>query len=303
MKKVFIIANPVAGGSSRRKIEKALYILKGRGYIPQVLYTERQGDGVRLAKEILKDNNPDEIHAVIAAGGDGTFNEVANVLTGTSVPMAILPLGTTNVLAKELRIPENESALDLLEGKPLTVRPALITLKTPSMSLRRYFLLMAGIGFDGEAVYGVNKRLKRFSGKLAYILSGAKVFLRPEGSILNIKLEVPDGEVYPVEGFSAVICKGACYGGYFRMAPDASLREPDLYAVIFTGGDRSSILRYVLGVLTGRHVRFKDVIYRKVKGVIVETERHIQIDGDYLGKGPVEISSGTEGLRIFSSSS
>lgn len=227
MRMVFIIANPVAGRSSVKKIEKALSLLKRMGYMPELLWTEERGDGIRLSKEILKNYPSGSLHAVIAAGGDGTFNEVANGLIGTEIPMSILPLGTTNVLAKELGIPEDvENALSVIQKEPSTVFPARIKLD----GTERYFLLMAGIGFDGEAVYGVNKRLKRFSGKLAYILSGAKNFINYNPEPMKIKIDQTE-----VSGYNAVICKSACYGGYFTMAPDANLQEPSLYAVIFTG--------------------------------------------------------------------
>ncbi len=295
MKKVFVIANPAARGSSRKAIERALGFLRAKGYSPELFYTEMPGDGLRLSKEIVKNHNPEEIHAVLAAGGDGTFNEVANGLIGSPVPMAILPMGTTNVLAKELRIPEYpEAVISLLEGAPVSVFPAKIKLISTSGEQERYFLLMAGIGFDAEAVYGVDKKIKKLSGKLAYIMSGLKNFIKYDPLPMKIILDEEE-----TEGYNAVICKAACYGGYFRMAPDADLREPFLYAVVFIRGKRLSILKYVTGVLTARHVRFHDVIYKRVSRIMVEPERHVQIDGDYLGKGRVDISSGYERLKIF----
>lgn len=291
MKKVFIIANPIAGGSSKKKLEKALSLLKTLGYIPELLWTETQEDGTKLSKEIVKNYPPETIHAIIAAGGDGTFNEVANGLIGTDIPMAILPLGTTNVLAKELGIPKDmEGALSLIKKNPSRIFPAIIKLNGKG----RYFLLMAGIGFDGEAVYGVNKRFKRFSGKIAYILSGFKNFINYSPVPMRIKIDQTE-----VLGYNAVVCKSACYGGHFRMAPDANPEDPALYAVVFTGGRRLHLLRYVAGVISARHVLFKDVIYRKASRVIIDAERHVQIDGDYLGKGKVEITSGFKELRIF----
>lgn len=295
MKRVFIIANPAARRASREEIEKVLEILRAEGYSPELLYTEKPGDGIRLSKEIVKNYDPQEIHAVIAAGGDGTFNEVANGLIGSPVPMAILPMGTTNVLAKELKIPEYpDGAINLLKENPVSIVPARIKLISPSNEQERYFLLMAGIGFDGEAVYGVNKRIKKFSGKLAYIMSGVKNFIKYDPVPMKIILD--DEET---EGYNVVVCKAACYGGYFRMAPDADLKEPFLYAVVFTKSKKLSLLKYVAGVLTAIHVKFHDVIYKRVSRITIEPERHVQIDGDYLGKGRVDIKAGYERLKIF----
>lgn len=295
--RILIIANPVAGRSSKTKIEKATSILKAIGFNVEIFFTKGSGDGISIAKDIVKSSYKDLL-GVIAAGGDGTFNEVANGLIGSNIPMALLPLGTTNVLAKELGIPEDiEKAVGVIRGKPVSVRPAKITLLGDdgnNYRVSRYFLLMAGIGFDGDAVYGVNKKLKKLSGKLAYILSGAKIFIGYSPQPLNLFI---DGQEF--DGYNAVICKASCYGGYFKMAPDADLRDSSLYAVVFTKKTRRSLIKYVSGVLFQRHIRFKDVIYRKASRVIVHSNRHVQIDGDYFGKGPVEISSGNLELKIF----
>ncbi len=289
MKKVFIIANPAARRFSKRKIGEALSFIRRRGFNEELIYTEAPGDGIRLVREILKKER--DIHAIVAAGGDGTFNEVANGLIGSNIPMAILPLGTTNVLAKELNIPEDVTgALGLLDSGPVTVRPARIINK----DISRYFLLMAGIGFDAEAVHGVNKGLKRVSGKLAYIISGLRSFITYKPSLLRIIIDNQE-----VKGYNAVICKASCYGGSFKMAPDASLKDPYLYAVIFAEGSRRSLIRYITGVIAKRHVKFNDVIYKKASRVFIDGDGEIQIDGDYFGKGPVEISSGSRELMIF----
>jgi diacylglycerol kinase (ATP) len=288
LKRVFIIANPVARKASKRKIEGALFFLKEKGFSPELIYTKGPGDGMLLGRSIIKQNN---IYAVIAAGGDGTFNEVANALTGTTIPMAILPLGTTNVLAKELGIPEDpQGAMELLNQKIVSLRPGIIKNNRAS----RYFLLMAGIGFDATAVYGVNKKLKKFSGKFAYILSGARNFIINRPSSITL---IVDNE--EIKATSAIISKASCYGGYFKIAPDATLKEPSLYAVIFTQNTRRAIIRYITGVLMGRHIKFRDVLYRKSSKVVVPCSCHIQVDGDYFGKGPAEITEGTEELRFF----
>src|SRR4030042_3957227 len=95
---IVLITNPEAKKSSRRKIKLASRLLKSRGYEVEILTTTQRGDAEKFAREAAK-KSPSMI---IAAGGDGTFNEVINGIAGTEIPMAILPLGTTNVLAKEL---------------------------------------------------------------------------------------------------------------------------------------------------------------------------------------------------------
>ncbi len=229
----------------------------------------------------------------MAAGGDGTFNEVANALAGTGVPMGLLPMGTTNVLAKELRYPEDVrgAVKRILSGNVHDAH--LGRLNFPDGTERRYFL-MAGVGFDAWAVYNVDKKLKKYSGKAAYILSGLKNLLRWNPEPLKIRL---DGEEY--RAASAIICKGASYGGYMKAAPHASIMDPTLYAVLMRKKGRLSVLKYTAGILIGIHTRFRDVVYRECNKVEIASPAHVQADGDYIGKSPVVIDISPEMLRLI----
>ncbi|MBA3071580.1 MAG: hypothetical protein FP829_05395, partial [Nitrospirae bacterium] len=144
---IFLIGNPAAGMNALKKINEAAAIIKNRGHDVKVLLTGKRGDAESFAREIVRksevrsqkpkiqdagykiqDNHasedselrtPNSELLIIAAGGDGTYNEVINGIACTDIPMAILPLGTTNVLAKELNMPDNiEDALNIaLRGK------------------------------------------------------------------------------------------------------------------------------------------------------------------------------------------
>lgn len=116
---IVLISNPAAKLFSEKKIEKASHFLRARGYEVKVFPTTQRGDAERLAREALK-KSP---YLVIAAGGDGTINEVINGIAGEAIPLAILPLGTTNVLAKELNIPEHvKGAMEVaVNNTPKTV--------------------------------------------------------------------------------------------------------------------------------------------------------------------------------------
>ena len=281
---IFLIYNPTAKRASDEKISSASHFLRSKGYEVKLLSTERKGDAEMLARGAIKDPPP----LIIAAGGDGTFNEVVNGLAGSEVPMAILPFGTTNVLAKELGVPETvEGALEVaLNRKPKTVSLGKISITLHSSLIIRYFLLMAGIGFDGEAVFRINETLKKFSGKGAYIFSGLKTLstFRPDELIFTI-----DGKTY--SGYSAVIGNAAKYGGHFKITPDASIIDPSLYVCLFKGKKRLDIVRYVGGVVMGSHLKFKDIEYIKATTVEVKGEAHIQVDGDYFGKTPVKVEA------------
>jgi YegS/Rv2252/BmrU family lipid kinase len=258
----------------------------------EVLFTGKKGDAESFARKAV-DKSPS---LIIAAGGDGTFNEVINGIAGSEIPMAILPLGITNVLAKELGIPENiEGAMELaVNCPPKRVSLGKIVLgSSAGAGGGRYFCLMAGIGFDGEAVFGINETLKRIAGKGAYIYSGIKTLFRFNPVELTFNI---NGKTY--SGYSAIIGKAAKYGGNFKVTPDARLTEPALCICLLKGKKRLDILRYVFGIITGRHLGFNDVEYIKTRSIEISGNAHIQIDGDYFGMTPAKVEVVPDTLRL-----
>lgn len=288
---VVLISNPAAKKASEKKIAMASYYLQSKGYGVEVLYTEKKGDAENLAREAIS-KSPS---LVIAAGGDGTFNEVANGIAGSEIPMGILPLGTSNVLAKELKIPEDiEGSLEVaIKGAARKVSLGKIDITCNSSLLSRYFIVMAGIGFDGEAVFGVSDKLKKISGKGSYIYSGMKTLLHHDPPELTLTI---DEKTY--SGYSAIIGNAAKYGGNFSITPDAKITDPVLYVCLFKGKRRLDHLRYAFGVVTGTHLRYADVEYLRAERVEVKGRAHIQIDGEYLGMTPAHISTAPDALSL-----
>jgi diacylglycerol kinase (ATP) len=291
---IILIGNPAARGASLKKFDSASVFLQEKGFDAEVLLTEKDGDATRLAQDAVG-KRP---YAIMAAGGDGTINEVINGMVSSAVPLAILPLGTTNVLAKELGVPEEFiAALDTAVSRsPRTVslgRVELLDSDTVPARIR-YFCLMAGIGFDGKAVHDVNTTIKKISGKAAYILSGIKNFLRYSPNRLFYEIE---GKEYT--GYCSITGKASRYGGNFMITPDANLAEPVLYTCIFQGNKRSDLLRYVFKIMTGRLFDEKDIVYLKSTSVEVLGTAHIQIDGDYLGVTPAKITVEKDALQII----
>ncbi len=289
---VIVIYNPAARRASERKIARATEYLKGKGFAVELLRTEKTGHAMQLAADALK-KAP---RLIIAAGGDGTVNEVINGIVRSDTPLGVLPLGTTNVLAKELDIPEDIcGALETaLASSPKRVSLGMIETGRESNYAARFFCLMAGIGLDGKAVYDVNAALKKVSGKAAYILSG----------IRNIMGYSPEKLTFAVDGkeyscYSAVIGKASKYGGNFKVTPDASLLDPSLFVCLFQGGRRRDLLKYAIGVIRGRHLAYRDVVYLKAKEIEVWGNAHIQIDGDYLGLTPAKVTAESEVLTLM----
>jgi diacylglycerol kinase (ATP) len=288
---IILISNPEAKGTTKRKIKQACLFLESRGYEVENLSTKQRGDAENFARESAKKSPA----FIVAAGGDGTFNEVANGIAGSNIPMAILPFGTTNVLSKELTIPEDVTgALEIAVTRtPKTVSLGKID-SLRSSFIPRYFILMAGIGYDGEAVFGINNTLKKISGKGAYIYSGLRTLLGFHPSELAFNI---DGKTY--YGYSAIIGKAAKYGGNFKVTPDAHLDDPALYVCLFNRGTGLDIARYVFGISVKRHLEFRDVQYLKAENIEISGKAHVQIDGDYLGTTPLRIGVAKNILRLI----
>jgi diacylglycerol kinase (ATP) len=286
-----LVSNPAAKSTSGKKIDFACSILKTKGWEIENLSTRQRGDAEVFARNAVEISPA----LVIAAGGDGTINEVMNGLAGSEIPMGILPLGTTNVLAKELGIPENvEGAIEVaVDRTPKAISLGRIILSRDSLTVSRLFCLMSGIGFDGEAVRATDEGLKKISGKGAYLYSGIKTLLRFRPAELTFHIA---GREY--SGYSAVIGKAGRYGGNFKVVPDARITDPVLYACIFKGGRRSDVLRYVFGVAMGTHLGYKDVEYLKAEKIEIDGSAHVQIDGDYIGKTPARIEVVRDALRL-----
>jgi YegS/Rv2252/BmrU family lipid kinase len=289
---VILIANPAAKRSSRQKIQTAVELMRAAGHDVVVRLTGKRGD----AEEFARSASQGELSFLLAAGGDGTFNEVMNGIANTGTKMAILPMGTTNVLAKELGVPENvDGAVRMaLAGEEHSISLGSITFTPLSTPVTRYFCLMAGIGFDGEAVYGINPAAKKYWGKGAYILSGLKTLIGYSPEKLTFTM---GGKTFT--GYSAIIGKASRYGGDFRITPDAKLARPELYAFIMHGKRRWDMLRYAGGIVSGRHLGFRDITYLRTDSVSVEGAAHIQIDGDYLGTTPATITVAPGAIKLI----
>ncbi|HYU72724.1 MAG TPA: diacylglycerol kinase family protein [Ktedonobacteraceae bacterium] len=139
-----VIANPTSGSyaSHAQEVEETMAFLRHSGWKVDLRLTEAAGDGRRLAREAVEQ----EAEVVIAAGGDGTINEVIQELAGSETALGVLPIGTVNVWAREMGIPlESVGAREvLLHGETRRIDLGRIN--------DRFFLLMVGIGFDGEVV-------------------------------------------------------------------------------------------------------------------------------------------------------
>jgi diacylglycerol kinase (ATP) len=222
---------------------------------------------------------------VIIAGGDGTVNAVVNALTPGRAILAILPLGTANVLAHELGISSVADGIARIARG--STRPLAVGLVEWGHGLSRRFLLMAGIGLDGDIVRGVRTWEKRLFKQGAYLLSALRCLLTWQRG--RFSLLADDG--CSMECNSVVICNGARYGGNRILMPAADISEALLDLFCITAESRWSYLRIISSILAGRPCRPGDVTLLRTGQVEVGGGRSIQLDGDYLGQAPVRVST------------
>jgi YegS/Rv2252/BmrU family lipid kinase len=271
--KIKLIANPVAGGDARSKIDQAVAWLQAAGVTVDLALTEKRGDAMQAASA----TKSADFDRIIAAGGDGTLNEVINGLVPSAIPLAFIPFGTTNVFALEVDIPFDveQACAVALHGQP---RPVCLGLAGDTR-----FLLMAGIGFDAEVVAGVSLPLKRRVGKLAYLISSLKVLLRSTPDTV----EIVDEHGHRYQGCSAIIGNGRYYGGRFSITPEASLQADTLEVCLFRRRGRFGFLCSMIKLALGRPLAESEAWRFKGRELTVTgTKAAVQLDGDYHGRLP-----------------
>ena len=244
--RVLIIVNPAAGRRrrSRRRLDQVVAALTRRGVTVVLRYTgPSSGDAERLAREAEP-----EFEAIVAAGGDGTLNAVANGLAGTDRVLAVLPLGTANVLAREIGLPRDPELLAELIAAGVA-RPI-----WPGRVGDRLFLMMASSGFDAETVAAVNPRLKRRLGRLAFAWAIAICWWYYRNRELTVAINGADHRAAAV-----IAARGRFYAGPYLIAPQANLAEPMLDFVLLRRSGRLAVLRYLAVLLLGGISRRRDV--------------------------------------------
>jgi YegS/Rv2252/BmrU family lipid kinase len=280
-----VIYNPVAGPKVVNRIDRIRSYLSGRGLPFRVRETAAPGDAVVMAREAAHER----ADAVVAVGGDGTMNEVADGLAGSATRLVFVPHGTGNVFAREFSLPESvEGCLDLLSiGKTISVRMA--------MANDRRFVLLASAGFDAEVVERMSSRQKNLLGIAAYVLSGARHLLRSQPTLW---IEFPDR--MRVEAQAVIVVRGKKYGGNVTIAPDGDISGETFQVIALLRKRRWSIAKFAFDVLRGKHAASRHVLVRESPSLFVRCAipSACQVDGEYLGPLPVRFTVTDALLRI-----
>ena len=237
MNGVKFIVNPVAGRGRGRRVWQAVQeMLERDGYPYSVAFSSRPGEGPMLARQAAREG----CRLVVALGGDGTVNEVANGIMGSGAALGIVPAGTGSDYIRSLPLPKDplEAARTLYTGRRLTVDVGLVN--------NRYFLGVTGIGIDAEVCRRVNEDLTWLGGKKAYIagLLATLVSYRPQ----PVKI-VMDQLTLEEEVMFVAVANARFFGGGMEIAPQANLQDGLLDVCVIKALPKLELLRAFPGSL------------------------------------------------------
>ncbi len=286
--RILIIGNPVSGvGKSLKVIESFYGILKNRGHIVDKIITSKPGDAKLLAGEI----GP-EVERIVIAGGDGTINEVINGLKDPSkVPAVHLATGTANMLTRDLRLPRDHSELAKLIENGETIYADLGKIGN------RLFLQILSVGFDAAVAERLALNRPKTLGYLGYIrpILGAMLTYRP----VNMRVIIDDD--LELNGASVMLLKVRHYGGYFVFSHDVAMDSGQFEIVVLHKGTMPQLIKYAFAGFFRQTHRLTGVTRVKGRKMIIESHRpvSVQIDGDYLGKTPIQAEMSDKKMALI----
>lgn len=293
--KICVVFNPAARGLKAARFRQHLAALSAECTLKPTFVA---GGGRSLAAEAVREG----CEIVVAAGGDGTVNEVLNgigdVPEGLArVRLAVLPLGTVNVFARELRMPTNfDRAWSIIKQ----ARESIIDLPQVEFAVNgrtetRLFAQIAGAGWDSKAVELVDWEHKKRIGALAYVVAGLKALTQPLPQIT-----ITEG-ARTLSGEMVVIGNGQFYGGNWRLFPLADLRDGVLDVSIFPRLDVERLLRSTWGLLTNRLYKTGAVQHLKAEKFTLSSASPVlfHVEGENIGQLPATFTVKREALKVI----
>ncbi len=284
LKNTVVILNPAARGERAHRLRAKVEALTQGAVLRS---TSTWGEAESLARAASEEG----FENVVAAGGDGTVNEVVNGIAGTGAALGLLPLGTMNVFATELGLPGNdlERCWQIIrEGKPRLV-------DLPSAN-GKHFVQLAGVGFDAQVVKETSLALKRSFGPLSYVMSAAQIAARRPP-----RLRIESDNAITEEGSFVLVGNGRLYGGRFPFFKQAVIDDGLFDVVVFKRLNYVEIIRYMQDVIFSSQITSPEVEYFQTTSLRVTSEGDVpvEVDGELVGNCPVQFDIRSRGLRVF----
>lgn len=284
--------NMVVNGNSR----------KGREAFP-IAQAALRAAGVTLGEAILSHEKAETVRAlqheieagaktVIIGGGDGTLSQCANILAGTGVAMAVLPLGTGNTLARSLGIP-----LDIEAAAQTIARGHVETMNVGRVN-GRVFLNSVTLGLSANIAHALDADTKKRLGALSWGVVGSKVLLKHRP--LRLRVTAAENQ-FEVKTHQLVISNGRYIAGPIAAAPDASVQDNLLRVFTLGASKRGSLFKLTWLWIMGRHVDAPEANYFTTQKVRVESLRRsvfADVDGEICERTPLDIELVPHSLRI-----
>ncbi|WP_255414979.1 diacylglycerol kinase [Cohnella sp. AR92] len=278
-----LIYNPTSGREEmRRRLSYVLQRLERGGIETSTHATEAEGDATRATIEAIERG----YDMIIAAGGDGTLNEVVNGISGQErrPPIGVLPMGTTNDFARANGIPKRwQDAVDLIVRRH--TRPVDV-----GVANGKYFLYMAGGGFLTDLSYEVPSKMKTMIGQFAYYVKGFEKIVNFRPTSLRISAEgvgTFDGEY-----MLFFVANSQSIAGFERLAPHAKIDDGLLDVILVKKCNLAEMIRIASLAVKGEHLNDSHIVHFQTSQLTVTADDRVQLnlDGEFGGTLPLELS-------------
>ncbi|MFB1050571.1 diacylglycerol kinase [Paraliobacillus sp. JSM ZJ581] len=291
MQRARIIYNPTSGREQfKKELPEVLQKFEQAGYETSVHATTSIGDATHAASQAIERG----FDVIVAAGGDGTINEVINGMAekNNKPKLGIIPVGTTNDFARALHIPRQiGKAVDVI----LADRSVALDIGKVN---DHYFMNIAGGGKLTELSYEVPSKLKTMLGQLAYYLKGIEMLpsLRP----INVQIEY-DGKTFEDEIMLFLVANTNSVGGFEKLAPNAEMNDGVFDLLILKKTNLAEFVRLATQALKGNHLEDDRILYTRAKRIKVHTDEKMQlnVDGEFGGLLPGEFVNLHKHIEYF----
>lgn len=288
-KRARLIANPAARTlPSRDRLATAPAWLRLHGWEADSFVSNDSAHTTELAREAAELG----YDVVIAAGGDGTVNEVVNGIANSHTALAVIPGGTGNVWTREMGTPWHPGSVAATLERGRRVRVDL------GLAGERYFLLMASVGIDSQVVAIVESGSKARLGRGAYISRGLKEVLRYRGVQAEI---TADGDTWQMPLFLALVGNTRSYGGMISISHEASATDGMLDLVAYQAGGLGRFALDLVRTAIHRHLGWGGARYKRVREAFIRTDPPlpVQVDGEVIGETPMRFSIVPRALDVI----
>ncbi|MQY67491.1 MAG: YegS/Rv2252/BmrU family lipid kinase [Dehalococcoidia bacterium] len=283
-----VIVNPVAGArSTRRKWPIINRLLERIGLTFDFNYTEGVGHAIELAQAAASDG----YRYLVAVGGDGTVNEVANGIllsrNAAATVLGVVSTGTGSDFARSAGLARDYTTAcnNLTSSKRLTIDVGVVEYQRDGKRQERFFVNSAGVGFDAAVVKETERLPKFFGGTIPYVAGMLRTLVSYRNK--NIVLKVGDEEERK-RVLNVAVANGNYCGGGMRIAPDAELDDKLLDVVVFGDMSKFEILKEFPTIYKGTHINHPKVSVKKAANVSIESAKPMLVyaDGELLGECP-----------------